>query len=170
MSVVGTGQAVRLLAELVELDRQIRIKRQPLTLGQKQRRAQISQDLHRWALAQQRAGWDGTGDQRRDPRANVRLRVQLVGGPRPIELQSDSLAVGGMSLTLPFATRLGDRLHLKLVPPPPDEPLPVEGEVIWFNAARQRVGVQFHGLQEAGLQLLERLVYADLVGGGVRVL
>src|SRR5262245_22218606 len=98
MSVLGTGQAVRLLAELVELDRQIRIKRQPLTLAQKQRRAQISQDLHRWALAQQRAGWDGAGEQRRDPRANVRLRVQLVGGPRPIELQSDSLAVGGMSL------------------------------------------------------------------------
>jgi PilZ domain len=165
MSVLGPAQAVRLLAELVELDRQIRVRRQPLTLQQKQRRAQIAMDLHRWALARQRSTWSGGGEQRRDPRANVRLRVQLVGGPRPVELQSDSLAVGGMSLTLPFATRLGDRLHLELVPPPPDEPLAVEGEVIWFNAARQRVGVQFIGLDEAGRELLERLIFADLVGG-----
>jgi hypothetical protein len=166
MSVIGTAQAVRLLAELVELDRQIRSKRMPLTLQQKQRRAQIAQDLHRFALTRQRADWGGPGQQRRDPRANLKLRVQMVGGPRPIELQSDSLAVGGMSLTLSFAPRLGDRLHLRLVPPPPDDPIPVEGEVIWFNAARQRVGVQFHGLDEAQRQLLERLIYADLVGGG----
>lgn len=166
MNAMTTTQAVRLLAELVELDRQIRTKRQPLTFAQKQRRAQIAQDLHRWALARQREGWAGGGEQRRDPRANVRLRVQLVGGPRPVELQSDSLAVGGMSLTLSFPVRLGDRLHLKLVPPPPEEALPVEAEVIWFNAARQRAGVQFHGLGDEGRALLERLIYADLVGGG----
>ncbi len=168
MTAIGPAQAVRLLAELVELDRQIRIKRQPLTLQQKQRRAQIAQDLHRFALARQRATYSGGGEQRRDPRANLKLRVQLVGGPRAIELQSDSLAVGGMSLTLTFAARLGDRLHLRLLPPPPDEPFAVEGEVIWFNAARQRAGVQFHGLDEANRQLLERLIFADLVGGGGR--
>lgn len=166
--VITPTQAVRLLAELVEIDRQIRVKRQPLTLQQKQRRAAIAQDLHRWALARQRAGWTGTGDQRRDPRANLRLRVQLVGGPRPVELQSDSLAVGGMSLTLPFAARLGDRLHLKLVPPPPDDAFAVEGEIIWFNAARQRAGVQFHGLDDEARALLERLIYADLIGSGGR--
>ena len=166
MSAIGPAQAVRLLAELVELDRQIRTKRQPLTLQQKHRRAQIAQDLHRFALARQRADWKGAGEQRRDPRANVRLRVHLIGGPRPIELQSDSLAVGGMSLTLNFAPRLGDRLHLRLVPPAPDEPFAAEGEVVWFNAARQRVGVQFIGLDEAQRQLLERLIFADLVGGG----
>ncbi len=166
MSVIGPAQAVRLLAELVELDRQIRIKRQPLTLQQKQRRAQIAQDLHRFALARQRADWKGPGDQRRDPRANVKLRVQMIGGPRPVELQSDSLAVGGMSLTLTFAPRLGDRLHLKLTPPPPDEAFNVDGEVVWFNAARQRVGVQFIGIDEAQRQLLERLIFADLVGSG----
>ena len=71
-----------------------------------------------------------------------------------------------MSLTLTFAARLGDRLHLKLVPPPPEESIAVEGEIIWFNAARQRVGVMFHGLDEAGRELLERLIFADLVGGG----
>jgi hypothetical protein len=166
MSVIGPAQAVRLLSELVELDRQIRVKRQPLTLQQKQRRAQIAQDLHRWALARQRSNWGGSGEQRQSPRANVKLRVQLVGGPRAVELQSDSLAVGGMSLTLTFAARLNDRLHLRLVPPPPDEPIAVEGEIIWFNAARQRVGVMFHGLDDAGKELLERLIFADLVGGG----
>lgn len=166
MSAIGPTQAVRLLAELVELDRQIRSKRQPLSLQQKQRRAQIAQDLHRFALARQRATYAGSGEQRRDPRANVKLRVQLVGGPRAVELQSDSLAVGGMSLTLNFAPRLGDRLHLRVVPPPADEPFTVDGEVVWFNAARQRAGVQFIGLDEGQRQLLERLIFADLVGGG----
>jgi hypothetical protein len=166
MSAIGPAQAVRLLAELVELDRQIRIKRQPLSLQQKQRRAQIAQDLHRFALARQRASYGGSGEQRRDPRANVKLRVQLIGGPRAVELQSDSLAVGGMSLTLNYAPRLGDRLHLRLVPPQPDDPFAVDGEVVWFNAARQRVGVQFLGLDEAQRHLLERLIFADLVGGG----
>ena len=94
--------------------------------------------------------------------------MQLIGGPRPLELQSDSLAVGGMSLTLTFAPRLGDRLHLRLVPPPPDDPFAVDGEVVWFNAARQRVGVQFLGIDEAQRELLERLIFADLVGGGGR--
>ena len=52
------------------------------------------------------------------------------------------------------------------MPPAPDEPFAVEGEVVWVNAARQRVGVQFHGLDEAQRELLERLIFADLVGGG----
>src|SRR5689334_10809711 len=105
MGPISAAQAVRLLAELVELDRQMRARRQPLTLQQKQRRAQIAQDLHRWTLLRQRSTWTGTGEQRRDPRANLQLRVKLVGGPHDTELQSDSLAVGGMSLTLPFAPR-----------------------------------------------------------------
>jgi hypothetical protein len=165
MSAISAAQAVRLLAELVELDRQMRARRQPLTLQQKQRRAQIAQDLHRWTLGRQRAGWTGTGEQRRDPRANVQLRVLLIGGPRSVELQSDSLAVGGMSLTLPFAPRLGDRLHLKLVPAEPDEAVEVEGDVIWCNAARQRAGVQFTNVSDEARALLERLIFADLVGG-----
>src|SRR4051794_41987028 len=97
MSAIGPAQAVRLLAELVELDRQIRIKRQPLSLQQKQRRAQIAQDLHRFALARQRADWKGAGEQRRDPRANVRLRVQLIGGPRADQPQSEPPPPGGPS-------------------------------------------------------------------------
>jgi hypothetical protein len=70
-----------------------------------------------------------------------------------------------MSLDLSFAPRLGDRLHLRLVPPPPEDPLEVEAEVIWFNPARQRAGVQFSGMSEEGRALLERLIFTDLVGG-----
>jgi hypothetical protein len=165
MSAPTTLQAVRLLAELVELDRQMRKRRAPLTFAQKQRRAQIAQDLHRWALSRQR--WGGSGAQRRDPRAaNVRVRVEMVGGPRPLELKSDSLAVGGMSLDLPFEPRLGDRLHLRLVPPAGDEPFEVEAEVMWVNLAKHRAGVQFIGLSEEAHDTLERLIFADLVGGG----
>jgi hypothetical protein len=165
MNAPTTLQAVRLLAELVELDRQMRKRRQPLTFAQKQRRAQIAHDLHRWALSRQR--WVGSGAQRRDPRAaNVRVRVEMIGGPRPLELRSDSLAVGGMSLDLPFEPRLGDRLHLRLVPPAGDEPFAVEAEVVWINAARHRAGVQFHGLSEESRELLERIIFEDLVGGG----
>src|SRR5690242_14035895 len=130
--IISPTQAVRLLAELKELDRVTRQKRLTMTLQQKQRRAQIAIDLHRWTLARQQALWSRR-PQRKSPRANLRLRVQLIGGPRPLELQSDSLAVGGMSLQLPFQPRLGDMLALRLIPRPPDEPLEVAGEVVWFN-------------------------------------
>jgi hypothetical protein len=160
---LGPAQAMRLLAELKDLDQKTRLKRQPLSLQQKQRRQQIAVDLHRWALARQREGWSGGGDQRRDPRANVRLRVQLIGGPRPIDLESDSIAVGGLSLQLNYQPHLGDHLALRLVPPPPDEPVEVEGEVIWFNAARQRAGIQFHAVSDEARALLERIVFSDLL-------
>lgn len=166
MSGFSAAQAMRLLSELLELDRQVRVRRQALSLQQKQRRMQIAQDLSKFALARQQAGWLGSGPQRKEPRANVRLRVQQIGGPHPLELQSDSLAVGGMSLTLPFTPRLGDRLHLRLVPQPPDEPQRAEAEVVWINAARQRVGVQFRELDDEARALIERLIFADLVGGG----
>jgi hypothetical protein len=136
-----------------------------MTLQQKQRRAQIALELHRWALARQQAQWPGQ-PQRKSARARLALRVQLIGGPRPLELQSESLAVGGMSLQLNFQPRLGDHLALRLVPPPPDEPFEVAGEVVWFNAAKQRAGVQFQELSEEGRALLERLVFDDLIGAG----
>ena len=108
----------------------------------------------------QRAIYAGGGEQRRDPRANVKLRVQLIGGPRPSSC-SRTRSPSADEPDAQFAPRLGDRLHLRLVPPQPDEPFAVDGEVVWFNAARQRVGVQFLGLDEAQRQLLERLIFAD---------
>jgi hypothetical protein len=163
--IISAAQAVRLLAELKELDRATRFRRITMSLHQKQRRAQIALELHRWTLAWQQAKWPGTS-QRRAPRANLHLRVQLIGGPRPVELHSDSLAVGGLSLQLNFQPRLGDHLALRLIPRPPDEALEVAGEVVWFNAAKQRVGVQFKGLSEEAEAMLERLVFDDLIGAG----
>ena len=46
-------KAVRLFAELQEFDEVVRKRRQPLTLAQKQRRAAITMELHRWALDRQ---------------------------------------------------------------------------------------------------------------------
>lgn len=162
--IISPAQAVRLLAELKELDRTTRQKRQTLSLQQKQRRAQIAHDLHRWTLARQQAQFGGT-PQRKAPRANVKLRVQLVGGPRPLELQTESLAVGGLSLILNFTPHLGDILALKLIPQPPDDPIEADAEVVWFNAAKQRAGVQFQSLSEEAVAVLERIVFDDLIGG-----
>ena len=161
--IISTTQAVRLLAELKELDRTTRQKRQTLTLQQKQRRAQIALDLHRWTLARQHAQWSGN-QQRKSARANVKLRVQLIGGPRPLELETESLAVGGLSLILSFQPRLGDHLHLRLIPQPPDDPIEVAAEVVWFNAAKQRAGVQFQDLSDDAMGVLERIVFDDLIG------
>src|SRR5689334_14429958 len=134
------AQALRLLAELLEIDRAVRNRRQPLTLVQKQRRAAIARELHLWALAKQRDMAPPGSEQRQHPRANVRLRVQLLGGPRPIDLQSDSLAVGGVSVLVSFTPRVGDLLALKLVPLE-DAAFEVMGEVVWFDPVRSRAGL-----------------------------
>src|SRR5258706_9170887 len=119
--VLTVAQAMRLLAELEELDRQLRYRRVPLSYAQKQRRSLVASELHRWALARQHG--PATAEQRREPRAQLRLRVQLLGGPRPTELQSDSLGMGGLSVELTWRPVLGDHLALRLVPPPPDTPV-----------------------------------------------
>jgi hypothetical protein len=97
------------------------------------------------------------------PRAPLHLRVQLIGGPRPLELHTESVGVGGLSLQLTFSPRLGDHLALRLVPPPPDDAVEVEAQVVWFNAAKQRAGVQFRSISEEAHALLERLVFDDLL-------
>jgi hypothetical protein len=155
---------MRLLSELIELDHHSRMRRQTLTLQQKQRRSQIVHELRSWARGRQpfATGASG-GDQRRDPRVNLKLKVQLIGGPRPLELQSDSLGLGGLGLTLNFPVRVGDVLALGLVPPPPDERVEVQAEVIWFEAARLRAGVQFRELGDNARELIERLVFSDLL-------
>src|SRR5262245_47249265 len=105
---ITAAQAVRLLAELLEIDRTHRNRRQPLQLVQKQRRAAIARDLHLFALAKQRGTAPTGAEQRQHPRANVRLKVQLLGGPHKVDLHSDSLAVGGASLMVKFTPRVGD--------------------------------------------------------------
>jgi hypothetical protein len=154
------GKAVRLFAELLEMDRSVRSRRMSLSLTQKQRRAAIVRELGMWALSRQR-GPVGS-EQRKYPRANVRLKVQMLGGPRPVDLQSDSLAVGGVSVTVSFTPRVGDLVGLRLVPLE-DSPFEVNGEVVWFDPVRSRVGLRFHDLTDEGRAILERLVFSNLV-------
>ena len=159
---ISAAQALRHLAELLEIDRTVRTRRQPLTLVQKQRRAVIARDLHQWALERQRGNAPSGAEQRRDPRANVRLKVQLLGGPHTVDLHSDSLAVGGVSVSVKFTPRVGDLLGLRLVPLE-DAPLEVMGEVVWFDPVRSRAGLRFQGLSEEGRAVLERIIFTDLV-------
>lgn len=161
----NAAKAVRLLAELVEMDRTIRSRRQSLTLSQKQRRAAIIRELHLWALARQRGAAPPGAEKRQFPRAEVHLKVQLLGGPRAVELQSESLAVGGVCVTVSFAPRVGDLLPLRLQPLE-DAPFDVMGEVVWFDPIRARAGVRFHDLSDDGRAVLERLVFSDLVKDG----
>jgi len=156
------AQAVRLLAELLELDRTVRGRRQPLSLVQKQRRAAIARELHMWALAKQRGNAPPGAEQRMHPRANVRLKVQLLGGPRSVDLQSDSLAVGGVSVSVSFTPRVGDLLGLRLVPLE-DAAFELMGEVVWFDPVRSRAGLRFHDLTDEARAVLERLVFSDLI-------
>jgi hypothetical protein len=99
---------------------------------------------------------------RAHPRASVRLKVQLLGGPRSVDLHSDSLAVGGVSVTVNFTPRVNDMLALKLVPLE-EAPFEVMGEVVWFDPVRSRAGLRFHGLTDDGREILERLVFSDIV-------
>ena len=114
---LDSAHAVRLLAELIELDRSLQKKRRAWGLVQKQRRAAIARELSLWAMSRQQLS--GSGEKRQHPRASLKLRVAMQGGPRPLALDSDTLAVGGLSLSVPFQPRAGDLLHLTLVPPPP---------------------------------------------------
>jgi hypothetical protein len=163
MSLTST-KALRLFAELMEFDEMVRKRRQPLTLAQKQRRAAIMMDLHRWALDRQRSSRPGA-EQRRDPRASVRLRTQMIGGPRPIELETDSLAVGGIRAVVNFAPRVGDVLALRLLPLE-EAPVEVMAKVVWFDAVRSKAGLSFVDVSSETRELVERLVYSDLIRSG----
>jgi hypothetical protein len=158
----SSASAVRLLAELLELEQQARRRLGSLTVIQKQRRVALSDELRQWALAQQRAPGGGA-EKRQSPRAEVRLRVQLIGGPRPVDVETSSISEGGLSLTLRAAPRLGDRIALRLVPPPPDESVEVTTEVAWYDPKNGGAGLKFCDLGEEARALIARLVYAHLL-------
>lgn len=154
-------KAVRLLAELLEFDQIVRARRQPLTLVQKQRRQAIATELHRWALDRQRTSVKGA-EHRRDPRAEVRLRIQMLGGPRPVDLDADSLAIGGVRCNVGFQPRVGDVLALRMVPL--EEPaVEVMARVVWYDPVRSKAGLAFMGLSDSARAFVERLVYSDLI-------
>ncbi len=154
-------KAVRLLAELLEFDQLVRTRRQPLTLLQKQRRQAIASELHRWALDRQKATVPGA-EHRRDPRAEVRLRIQMLGGPRPVDLDADSRAVGGVRCNVGFQPRVGDVLALRMVPL--EEPaVEVMARVVWYDPVRSKAGLAFMGLSDSARAFVERVVYSDLI-------
>src|SRR5258706_7917481 len=125
-----SGTPLQLLAELLELDQVSRDRRASLTLSQRQRRQVVCTELRQWALARQQS--PGL-EHRRDPRAPVRIRVQLLGGPRPVDLRSESLAGGGFSPTGSFTPRNGDPLAPRLIPPQPGPPFGLMGEGGWYD-------------------------------------
>ncbi len=157
---LDAARALKLLAELRDIDHAAR-SRKAITLAEKQRRLAIARELNQFTLDQQRplAG----ANHRQHPRAQVRLKVELLGGPRSIELETDSLAVGGVSCVVGFNPRVGDLLSLRLTPPQPDEPFEVMAEVVWFHPVRSRAGLAFHDLPDDARAVIERLIYSDLV-------
>lgn len=154
-------KAVRLLSELLEFDQLVRTRRQPLTLLQKQRRQAIASELHRWALERQRSEGQGA-EHRRDPRAEVRLRVQMLGGPRPVDLEADSIAIGGVRVHVGFQPRVGDVLALRMTPL--EEPaVELMARVVWYDPVRSKAGLAFMSLSDSARAFIERVVYSDLV-------
>ena len=160
-AVAPSTKVVRMLSELLEFDQLVRTRRQPLTLLQKQRRQAISSELHRWALDRQRSTGSGA-ELRRDPRADIRLRVQMLGGPRPVDLEADSIAVGGVRVHVGFQPRIGDLLALRMVPL--EEPaIEVMGRVVWYDPVRSKAGIAFMSLSDSARAFVERVVFSGII-------
>ena len=154
-------KAVRLLSELLEYDQLVRTRRQPLTLVQKQRRQAIAAELHRWALERQRFQGGGA-EHRRDPRAEVRLRIQMLGGPRPVDLEADSIAAGGVRVHVGFQPRVNDVLALRMTPL--EEPaVELMARVVWYDPVRSKAGLAFSNMSDDARAFVERVVYSGLI-------
>ena len=158
---VPSTKAVRLLSELLEFDQLVRTRRQPLTLVQKQRRQAIATELHRWALDRQRNSVSGA-EHRRDPRAEVKLRIQMLGGPRPVDLEADSLAVGGVRCHVGFQPRIGDVLALRIVPLE-QAAVEIMAKCVWYDPVRSKAGLAFMNLSDSARSFIEQLVFSDLI-------
>ncbi len=157
---LDAARALKLLAELRDIDIGARL-RKSITLAEKQRRQAIARALNQITLAMQQPV--SGSNQRQHPRAHVPLRCELLGGPRALQLPTDSVAVGGIAVDVGFSPRVGDLVHLRLTPPAPDEPFEVMAQVVWFHPVRMKAGLAFHDLGEEPRAVLERLVYNELV-------
>lgn len=151
---------VKLLAELLELDKQLRGRRNPPTLQQRQRRTAISRQLHDWAMAKQEQ--PGRVPQRSEPRAALQVAVELLGGPHRVLLMTESVAIGGLSCEVSFSPKRGDLLHLRILPDG-EAPFEVMAEVVWWNANNRRAGMAFRQVPEEGRAVLERMVFRGLI-------
>ena len=172
----SAAKAVHLLAELYHLDQGR--TRDTLTLLERQRRSAICRELSAWALELLERDRPPGAVQREHPRAPVRAKVQLLGGPHRMDLVSESLAVGGLSVRLTsFTPRVGDLWALRLwvagdAPPALDQPaaeqeletaLDLMAQVAWVDPVRGRAGARFVDVPEEARAVLERVVFRELV-------
>ena len=151
---------MRLLKELLEIDDAVRRRRVALTFVQKQRRITIANDLGRWAMASRRA--PKGSELRQHPRTEMRVRLELLGGPQPIGLETDTLGLGGASVLVTFPVRRGDVWRMRLNAPG-EEGAEVSAEVVWVDVPRAKAGLRFLDQTDELRALVERLVFSDLI-------
>lgn len=151
---------MHLLRELLEIDETVRRRRVALTFVQKQRRMTIASELGRWAMAS-RPSPKGA-ELRQHPRAEMKVRLELLGGPKPITLETDTLGLGGAGVAVSFPVRRGDLWRMRLCPPG-EEPVELGAEVVWVDVPRARAGLRFVQQTDELRALVERLVFSELI-------
>ena len=155
---------MQLLKELLEIDEAVRRRRVALTFVQKQRRMTIASELGRWAMATRPA--PKGHELRQHPRADMRVRLELLGGPAPIALETDTLGLGGAGVAVSFPVRRGDIWRMRLCPPDgPDgvDPVELSAEIVWVDVPRARAGLRFVEQTDELRALVERLVFSELI-------
>ena len=86
----------------------------------------------------------------------------MLGGPRPVDLEADSIAVGGVRVHVGFQPRVGDVLALRMTPL--EEPaVELMARVVWYDPVRSKAGLAFTGLSDDARGFIERVVYSDLI-------
>ena len=60
-------------------------------------------------------------------------------------------------------------MPLKLIPPPPELPLDLMGEVVWYDPRSSRTGLRFKDPSDEAKEVLERVVFGELVRGARQV-
>ena len=58
-------------------------------------------------------------------------------------------------------------LPLTLVVPPPEPPLELMGEVVWYDPRKPRAGLRFKDASDEAKAVLERIVFGELVRGAM---
>jgi hypothetical protein len=163
MSTQGSVRALQLLAELNDLDRSLE---QQLGFAEKQRRRIIARELHEFAMTLQGRMSSGGASRREHPRASIELPVVLLGGPHPVELIAESIAVGGVAVrTRNFIPRNGDLwpLRFPIEEAGKDHSFEVLGRVVWVDVGKGRAGIRFTEVSDGARTVLERIVFSALL-------
>ena len=154
-------KAMQLLKELLEIDEGVRRRKVALTFVQKQRRMTIASELARWAMASRPA--PKGHELRQHPRADMKVRLELLGGPQSVSLETDTLGLGGAGVAVRFPARRGDVWRMRLWPPEGDDPVELQAEVVWVDVPRARCGLRFLEQTDELRAVIERLVFSELI-------